>query len=92
MSTFNHREPGEFGEGATIVAPDYVIWSNEHRAWWAPGERGYVRSLAEAGRYSQSRATMIAASQWRMPFDGIPNEIAMRLVDAQWQVDGTPFA
>lgn len=37
----------------------YLIWSNEHRAWWGPNERGYVRSLALAGRYSRMIALAI---------------------------------
>ena len=30
----------------------YLVWSNEHNAWWGPGETGYVRRVAEAGRYT----------------------------------------
>ena len=28
-----------------------LIWSEEHGAWWAPGARGYTRSMEEAGCY-----------------------------------------
>lgn len=34
----------------------YLIWSNEHRAWWGPGECGYVPQLSKAGRYTRERA------------------------------------
>lgn len=37
----------------------WLIWSNEHDAWWAPNERGYTRSRKAAGRYSYSRALEI---------------------------------
>lgn len=83
---------GAFYRDPTILEPEYVIWSNEHRAWWAPVERGYVQSLADAGKYSRQRAMQVAASQWLMPFDGIPNEIALRFDDALEQTVGTRFA
>ena len=38
---------------------DYLIWSNEHRAWWGPGERGYVKRVENAGRYSRNEALAI---------------------------------
>lgn len=31
---------------------NYLIWSIEHNAWWAPNECGYVHSAAEAGIYA----------------------------------------
>jgi hypothetical protein len=34
----------------------YLVWSNEHGAWWRPGRQGYTRSLAEAGRYTHAQA------------------------------------
>jgi hypothetical protein len=39
--------------------PMFVIWSNEHRAWWGPGERGYTSDLAKAGRYPFHHAAEI---------------------------------
>jgi hypothetical protein len=38
------------------MGEDYLIWSNEHRAWWGPGHHGYVRELSRAGRYSRPNA------------------------------------
>jgi hypothetical protein len=35
---------------------DYLIWSNEHRAWWRPGSMGYTHDIASAGRYSREEA------------------------------------
>jgi hypothetical protein len=37
----------------------WLIWSEEHGAWWAPGEMGYCRSIREAGRYTLNRARAI---------------------------------
>ena len=37
----------------------YLIWSNEHSAWWMPNSRGYTVSRAAAGRYSLEEATRI---------------------------------
>lgn len=42
--------------------PAYLIWSNEHRAWWGPGRRGYVKRIADAGRYSESAALEICTN------------------------------
>jgi hypothetical protein len=37
----------------------WLVWSNEHRAWWAPGGSGYVRKSKDAGRYSFREASEI---------------------------------
>ena len=39
----------------------YFIWSNEHRAWRSPDERGYTRELNDAGFYTHQRAIEICA-------------------------------
>lgn len=39
----------------------YLVWSNEHRAWWAPLRRGYTTDIERAGRYERSEAIRIAA-------------------------------
>lgn len=38
---------------------EYFVWSNEHRAWWRQGARGYSRGLREAGRYTREQAMRI---------------------------------
>lgn len=35
---------------------NYLIWSNEHRAWWGPARQGYKRRVGDAGRYTQAEA------------------------------------
>ena len=34
------------------MADKWLIWSEEHGAWWMPNAYGYTRSLADAGHYS----------------------------------------
>lgn len=45
-----------------------LIWSYEHDAWWGPDERGYVRDVESAGRYTPERAADICARAF-------PNEL-----------------
>lgn len=40
----------------------HLVWSNEHRGWWAPARFGYVRSHQQAGRYSHAEALAIASN------------------------------
>jgi len=37
----------------------FLIWSNEHNAWWGPKESGYVKARRIAGRYSFEDALRI---------------------------------
>lgn len=37
----------------------YLIWSNEHKAWWGPNGNGYVRRVENAGSYSRIDAMNI---------------------------------
>lgn len=34
----------------------YLVWSNEHRAWWRPRAQGYTVHLEAAGRFSREEA------------------------------------
>ena len=34
----------------------WLVWSNEHGAWWRGDGRGYTRVLNEAGRWSKDMA------------------------------------
>lgn len=40
----------------------YLIWSEEHGAWWRPNSCGYTKSLKEAGQYSYDGAFKIASN------------------------------
>lgn len=38
---------------------DWLIWSNEHNAWWKSGGLGYTRKRSEAGIFSREEADEI---------------------------------
>lgn len=59
----------------------YLVWSNEHRAWWRPNSSGYTKQVSDAGRYSREKAISIAHGRgW--PTKGIPDEVPVREDDA----------
>ncbi len=62
-------------------APQYHIWSNEHRGWWAPNRCGYVIYRDMAGVYSEKEALSILqnANYWYIRNGDVPNEIAVRV-------------
>lgn len=51
---------------------EWVIWSNEHQAWWRPNGRGYTLDWKEAGLYTTEEADKIIKGS-KMP-DGKPKE------------------
>ena len=63
-----------------IEAPkNWLVWSNEHTGWWAPGQRGYVGKREHAGRYTFAEALAIVKGADRDPAAlDIPNEVMMR--------------
>lgn len=62
----------------------YVIWSNEHRCWWAADERGYRSRLADAGRYSREHALKICrGARGGRAFNENPTEVPLLLADAE---------
>ena len=61
----------------------YVIWSNEHKCWWAANECGYRGSLADAGRYSREHALKICKrARGGRDFNENPSEVPLLLRDA----------
>lgn len=40
----------------------YLIWSFEHRQWWAPNRAGYVSIVEQAGRYTPDDVAEILAN------------------------------
>jgi hypothetical protein len=40
---------------------EFLIWSNQQRAWWAPEGRGYTPYIEAAGRYSHEAARRLVA-------------------------------
>lgn len=37
----------------------WLIWSNEHEAWWRPDGGGYSSDVGDAGRYALADAVKI---------------------------------
>ena len=80
------------------VIPDgyWLIWSNEHNAWWRPGRCGYTQDEKQAGRYSMAEAVDICskAGDGRMnlhPNGKIPPEIPVPAPElAIYLKDGRP--
>jgi hypothetical protein len=58
-------------------SPLYLIWSEEHGAWWSPDQNGYTRSIREAGRYSLEQAIDIVQRANAYCKPGSFNEIAI---------------
>jgi len=55
----------------------YLIWSNEHGAWWRAGGYGYTSRVESAGRVSQEDALHICMKamlgrRGNAPFPEIP--------------------
>lgn len=56
----------------------YLIWSHEHRAWWAPNKRGYRSDDRAAGRYTRAEADAICdARTWDKVPGLCPPEVAI---------------
>ena len=57
----------------------YLIWSNEHAAWWAPDRRGYTTIIGNAGRYTANEAMRICLDANRhLNPDDTPYEVLIR--------------
>lgn len=67
---------------------NYLIWSNEHGAWWGPNGHGYTTGLETAGRYSKERAERIAQSAGCWGPNGEPNEVAVVAPEHSWHGGG----
>lgn len=65
----------------------FLIWSNQHRAWWRPNRCGYTRTSAAAGVYDFDEAKNIcwnerdhwfqdgqAPDEIMVPIEGIPEK------------------
>lgn len=64
---------------------EYLIWSNEHKAWWGPGGRGYTSRLSEAGCYLRRQALSICSKAivGTSSTLGQPPELPVRLTDLE---------
>lgn len=69
-------------QSAGLVEETYLVWSNEHRAWWRPNGRGYTIKLEAAGRYTREEAIDIAGGRLGWIKDREPDEIPVLERDA----------
>lgn len=54
----------------------YLIWSNEHKAWWGHGHSGYTNRIENAGHYSEKEALEICnGANYSWDEDTLPNEL-----------------
>jgi len=64
---------------------NYLIWSNEHGAWWRRWEQGYTLDLTLAGRYPKDRAlAIVAAANIALAGDDEPNEVMVVAPEHNW--------
>jgi hypothetical protein len=61
----------------------WLIWSEEHAAWWAPAEVGYSSRMDRAGRYTAERAAELVFNANAFCEVGQWNEIA--IPDPTWR-------
>jgi len=54
----NHARPGDFRD-LPEEPTEFLIWSEEHMAWWRPGGLGYTGFMRDAGRFSKEKAESI---------------------------------
>jgi hypothetical protein len=61
----------------------YLIWSNEHSAWWKPSSAGYTNDIDAAGRYSRVEALRICQNaSYGTSRLSVPPEVPVREADA----------
>jgi hypothetical protein len=78
----------DFPEVAANSGDIYLIWSNEHRAFWRTGRFGYTPKVAEAQRFSQHEALNVCLAAMPGRRDGCPlNDMPVRLKDVMFLVD-----
>jgi len=54
----------------------FIIWSNEHQAWWRGGYCGYTDRKSQAGFYTLDEASRICFTANKgQSFDALPNEM-----------------
>ena len=75
------RQPEEYRMGEP-----WLVWSNEHRAFWASNRCGYTGAIEKAGRYSRQEAEAICRSACPRAnstiYEGQPPEICMPAPEA----------
>lgn len=62
---------------------NYLVWSNEHSAWWGPNNAGYYSKIEAAGRYTREEALGICiGARGGRRFNENPSEVPVLCEDA----------
>lgn len=65
-------------------AETYLVWSNEHSAWWGPNNAGYYGKISSAGCYTRDEALKICVNaRGGRQFNENPSEVPVLLADAE---------
>jgi len=56
-----------------LTGEHWLVWSNEHAAWWGPNRRQYFTEIESAGRYTLEEAMKICGL--RSQTGGNPTEL-----------------
>ncbi len=60
---------------ALLRGPSWIVWSNEHEAWWGSNRSGYYENVADAGRYTYAEAVEICKSRSECVHPSLPPEL-----------------
>lgn len=75
----------------TDTSQKYLVWSNEHNAWWRPDYCGYTNHIQAAGRYSREVAVKICTgANYGFARGERPNEIPVLELDAMDAIGERP--
>ena len=67
-----------------MTEKQYLVWSNEHSAWWGENRCGYYTALSAAGRYTRDEALKICVgARGGREFNDNPSEVPVLLEDAE---------
>lgn len=70
------KRPGPDRLREITEKPLWLVWSNEHRAWWGPNSAGYRLKVEQAGRYTWKDALRCCESH-TYSGEKIPPEVPM---------------
>lgn len=78
----------EIEDAADIFVQRWLIWSNEHGAFWRPGGAGYTRHVDQAGRFMRNEADFIAERAGAHGPGQASNEVVVLAPEHRWHGRG----